>query len=91
MEAAPDDSSVDEALKELEARIPAPVACPCCGETEWAHARDLIVSTGTFAHADLESDAAREDSAFGWAPLRALVLICRNCAFVRQHYVPFVE
>jgi len=87
MEPLPDDPSVTEALEKLQERIGRPVLCPCCGESNWRHARDLISSVGVLVHADDDPDALREDPARGWANITALVLVCEKCAFIRRHFV----
>ena len=87
MESSASNPSVDEVIQETERLIGGPVSCPCCENTDWATPADLFNMWG--GPASFDPDAPGEIP--GPGIYQALILVCRNCRFVRQHFVPVPE
>jgi len=86
MEGTPRDPSVDQALKALADKVPGGAPCPICGTGEWLQPYDLHMPL-IFRRNDPEPSAPGEEEPSVLLPMVLLVLVCRNCSFVRQHWI----
>lgn len=67
-------------LRVLEQRG-ASTACPCCGAFDWASASERML-----IHSYDQDDQISLGRGYS-----VIALICDNCGFVRQHFMPVLE
>jgi hypothetical protein len=75
---------IDKLVERIEQRIGRPVACPCCGGTDWVAITDFV---RVVYLTEPYTETSGQDQLGEFQNLRTVVLICGTCAFARSHMI----